>query len=79
MVKHQKIFEHQVDSLENVDVEVLAKAAGVVVEDGLGIPETLQDGKDLHGLEKEDKKGWRTERYTCQVHFAVLLTDKTLH
>lgn len=46
----------QVDSLENVDVKVLAEATGVVVEDGLGIPETLQDRKDLHGLGRKDKK-----------------------
>lgn len=37
--------------LENVDVKVFAEAAGVVVEDGLGISKTFQNGKHFHGLE----------------------------
>lgn len=43
--------EHKADLLENVDVEVSAEAAGVVVENGLGISETFQNGKHFHGLE----------------------------
>lgn len=37
-------------------MEVLAEAAGVVVEDRLGIPKALQDGKDLHGLVHPEKE-----------------------
>lgn len=37
-------------------MEVLAEAAGVIVEDGLGVPETLQNGKDLHGLEERGRE-----------------------
>lgn len=37
-------------------MEVLAKAARVVVEDGLGISKTLQDGKDFHWLLNQGRK-----------------------
>lgn len=43
------------DLLKNMDVEVLAKAAGVVVEDGLGISKTLKDWKDFHRLINNEK------------------------
>lgn len=39
-----------VDLLKNMDIEVFAKATGVVVEDGLGISKTLEDREDFHRL-----------------------------
>lgn len=61
---------HSLDSLQDVDVEVSSKAAGVVVEDRLGISKTLQNGKNLCGLEEDEKK-------VVQQHDALQLPDST--
>lgn len=38
------------DSLEDVNVEVLAETAGIVVENCFGVSKTLQNRNDFHGL-----------------------------
>lgn len=50
-------------------MEVFAEAAGVVVEDGLGISETFQNGKHFYGLERP--KRMMAEVGACQ-HFASI-------
>lgn len=50
-------------------MEVFAEATGVIVEDGLGISETFQNGKHFHRLERS--KRMMAEVGACQ-HFASI-------
>lgn len=58
-------------------MEVFAEAAGVVVEDGLGISKTFQNGKHFHGLEQPQRM--MAELSACQHFASIKKTPKLLY